>query len=260
MNDLFTIKQAAEIAGMTSETLRHYDRIGLVKPCCKDDMTGYRYYSEQELVRLQTIDLLKTMEIPLKEIKGILDQKDLFRVVGLLKQAEKNADGKISRLQAAKAKIVRAYTDYEKKLVNSEEKREDFFVRHLPKRVILVSDSLETPTLKNLWGYHSHFYEQVGEAMRSRFVFEDTAGMITSAGKTRLFAVCLEYPSLEGLAVLAEGEYLCANCTEENRVQVLQELLEKAKAEYGTVPAVVLHSIVVTGILQWDYQVQVLLM
>ena len=74
-------------------------------------------------------------------------------------------------------------------------------------------------------------------------------------GKTRLFAVCLKSPSLEGLAILTGGVSLRQLC-EENRMQV--ELLEKVKAEYGTIPQVVLHSIVVTGILQWDYQIQVL--
>lgn len=55
MDKLYSIKQTAEIAGTTTETLRHYDRIGLVKPCKTDEWTGYRYYSEQEIVRLHTI-------------------------------------------------------------------------------------------------------------------------------------------------------------------------------------------------------------
>lgn len=55
MNIFFTVKQAARIVGMTSETLRHYDRIGLVKPCRKDEFTGYRYYSRAGTLQLQTI-------------------------------------------------------------------------------------------------------------------------------------------------------------------------------------------------------------
>lgn len=89
MNNYFTIKQAAEIVEMTSETLRHYDRIGLVKPCHKDELSGYRYYSEQELVKLQTIELLKAMDLTLMDIKDILQQNDLSKVIDFLKQAEK---------------------------------------------------------------------------------------------------------------------------------------------------------------------------
>lgn len=59
MKEFFTISQTAKIAGVTSETLRHYDRIGLVKPCKVDEWTGYRYYSQQEIVRLNTIHALR---------------------------------------------------------------------------------------------------------------------------------------------------------------------------------------------------------
>ena len=52
MESYFSISEAAKIVGLTSETLRHYDRIDLVKPCKKDQWSGYRYYSEQEIVRL----------------------------------------------------------------------------------------------------------------------------------------------------------------------------------------------------------------
>ena len=53
MKKFFSVGEAAKAVGMTAETLRHYDRIGLVSPCKTDEWTGYRYYSEQELARLQ---------------------------------------------------------------------------------------------------------------------------------------------------------------------------------------------------------------
>ena len=40
MEKIFSIGKAAELAGMTAETLRHYDRIGLVHPCKTDEWTG----------------------------------------------------------------------------------------------------------------------------------------------------------------------------------------------------------------------------
>lgn len=259
MNIFFTVKQAARIVGMTSETLRHYDRIGLVKPCRKDEFTGYRYYSEQELIQLQTIELLKIMDLTLAEIKDILQQNDLTKIIELLKQAEKNADMKIARLQYAKVKIKRAYTNFQNKLSTVEHTKEDVFVRYIPERVILLSDHMEFPTLKNLWDYHSHFYKQVGKSLQSKFQFEDMAGMITANGKSRLFAVCLKYPSLEGLTVLPKGDYLCANCTEENKDQVLRNLLQRAGEKFDVYPDVILHNIVVTGVLQWNYQIQLFL-
>ena len=44
MTDYLSIGEAAKAVHTTSETLRHYDRIGLVKPSKKDEWTNYRYY------------------------------------------------------------------------------------------------------------------------------------------------------------------------------------------------------------------------
>ena len=79
MEKIFSIEKAAKAAGTTAETLRHYDRIGLVKPCKTDEWTGYRYYSERELVRLNTVRALRCMDLSLKEIKEILELDDLKR-------------------------------------------------------------------------------------------------------------------------------------------------------------------------------------
>mgnify|MGYP002803236112 FL=1 len=84
------------MVGMTAETLRHYDRIGLVKPCRVDEWTGYRYYSQREIVLLNTVQALRRMDITLSEIKKILSYDDFGKIVNALKQAEKNADEKIA--------------------------------------------------------------------------------------------------------------------------------------------------------------------
>ena len=44
MKKYFSVGEAAKAVHTTSETLRHYDRIGLVKPSKKDEWTNYRYY------------------------------------------------------------------------------------------------------------------------------------------------------------------------------------------------------------------------
>lgn len=259
MNNYFTVKEAAKIVNTTSETLRHYDRIGLVKPCHRDEISQYRYYSEQELIRLQTVELLKCMDLSLAEIKEILQIDDLAKVVKLLKQAEKNAEQKIERLQYAKTKIKRAYTEYQKKLDGTEPKTGDYCVSRIPSRVIMISDSLENPSLKNLWNYHSHFYRQIDRQLHTDYIFEDMAGMITTPEKTRLFATCLKYPTLEGLIIFPEGNYLCADCTEANRTEILQTVLRRARSQFSIIPKVVIYHIVISGILQWKYQIQVYL-
>lgn len=256
MQKFFSIGEAAKAVHTTTETLRHYDRIGLVKPSKKDEWTNYRYYTEQDIVRLNTVRALQMMDLPLQEIKKVLEYDDLEKIVDFLTRAEKNADEKIAALQYSKSKIRLAKADYESKLLMPKNPN-GVFVKELPERVILLSDTLEEPTLDNLWNYLEHFYDKVTPALKERFDFEDLAGIYTENGLSRLFAVCVRYAEIDGLKVLPKGKYLCMNCTEENRAQTLRELLQIAQIEYGVEPAFTVQMIVVSGILHWNYEVQV---
>ena len=131
------------------------------------------------------------------------------------------------------------------------------FIRDFSERVILLSDTLEVPTLDNLWNYLDHFYDKVTPALKDQFEFEDLAGIYTENGINRLFAVCIHYVNIDGLKILPKGKYLCANCTEENREPMLRELIHIAQAKYGIEPKFTVQLIVVSGILQWNYEVQV---
>ena len=256
MKKYFSVGEAAKAVHTTSETLRHYDRIGLVKPGKKDEWTGYRYYTEQDIVRLNTVRALQLMVLPLREIKKVLEYDDLEKIVDFLAQTEKKADEKIAALQYSKLKIQAAKADYERKL-QMRQNLSGTFVKDFPERVILLSDTLETPTLDNLWNYLEHFYEKVTPVRKDLFSFEDMAGIYTENGVSRLFAVCTRYAEIDGLKVLPEGKYLCANCTEENREQTMQALIRRARAEYGAEPAFTVQIIVISGILHWNYEVQI---
>ena len=66
-----TVKEIAELTGVSTRTLRYYDEIGLLSPTCKSE-AGYRLYDDKALERLQQILFFREFEIPLKEIKSIL--------------------------------------------------------------------------------------------------------------------------------------------------------------------------------------------
>lgn len=257
MKKYFSIGEAAKKAGMTGETLRHYDRIGLVKPSKKDEWTNYRYYTEADIVLLNTVRVLQQMDIPLKKIKEVLEYDDIGKIIDFLNEAEKRADEKIALLKESKAIIHRAKADYKGK------PRRIFtgnvFIERFPKQVILLSDTLETPTVDNLWNYLSHFYGKVGAELRDMFEFENAAGIYTENGRSRLFAVCVKYAQTDGLITLPSGDYLCADCTEQERANKLNELLKIAETEYDARPKFTVQQIVVSGILQWKYQLRVFL-
>ena len=59
----------AALAGVTARALRHYDRLGLLKP--KRTAAGYRIYAASDLETLEEIVALKFIGIPLKDIPAI---------------------------------------------------------------------------------------------------------------------------------------------------------------------------------------------
>ena len=256
MEKIFSVSQTAQKVGMTAETLRHYDRIGLVKPYKIDEWTGYRYYSLREIVKLNTVKALRIMDLTLDEIKNILQFDDFTEIIEVLKQAENKADNKIAELNYAKQKIENARKFYESKLDGGSEHVGEY-IRTLPQRVILLSEDLHEPTMDNLWDYHRHFYAQLDPDIAADFAFEDLAGIYEENGQARLFTVCTRYTETDGLLTLPEGKYLCVDSTEDNRHIIADKLIYTAKKEYRKTPKFVIHLVVLTGILQWNYQTQV---
>lgn len=72
----FQASEFAELSGVTVRTLHHYDRLGLLKPSRYTE-AGYRLYGERDFARLQQIVMLKFIGLSLKEIKELLDQREL---------------------------------------------------------------------------------------------------------------------------------------------------------------------------------------
>ncbi|MGM9534659.1 MAG: MerR family transcriptional regulator [Intestinibacter sp.] len=80
-----TVKDVSEITGISIRTLRYYDEIGLLKPT-QLTKTGYRLYDKEALARLQEIIFFKELEIPLSDIKVILENPNYNRKQALLTQ------------------------------------------------------------------------------------------------------------------------------------------------------------------------------
>ena len=43
MKDYYTIGETAKLLGVSTQTLRYYDRENILKPVLINDQTGYRY-------------------------------------------------------------------------------------------------------------------------------------------------------------------------------------------------------------------------
>ena len=66
------IKEFAEFTGVSVRTLHYYDEIGLLPPAFIDKSTGYRFYDETSLLRMQEILFFRELDFSLKSIGEIL--------------------------------------------------------------------------------------------------------------------------------------------------------------------------------------------
>ena len=73
-----TVKEISDLTGISVRTLHYYDEIGLLKPTDKSE-AGYRLYDDKALETLQQILFFREFDIPLKEIKTVMDNPALER-------------------------------------------------------------------------------------------------------------------------------------------------------------------------------------
>ena len=70
------IKEFADFTGVSVRTLHYYDEIGLMKPAIVDKLTGYRFYDETSLERMQEILFYRELDFSLKSICSILSSPE----------------------------------------------------------------------------------------------------------------------------------------------------------------------------------------
>lgn len=78
----YTIRELAEMSGVSVRTLRWYDSIGLLKPSRVSE-SGYRFYSSREADRLQQILFYRALGVNLKKIAALLDRPGFDRMTAL---------------------------------------------------------------------------------------------------------------------------------------------------------------------------------
>ncbi|MEL7604112.1 MAG: MerR family transcriptional regulator, partial [Bacillota bacterium] len=78
----YTVGQLAKLAGVSTRTLRYYDRIGLLRPE-KVSASGYRVYGQAQVNRLQQILFYREMDVELRMIKRLLDAPEFEQTAAL---------------------------------------------------------------------------------------------------------------------------------------------------------------------------------
>ena len=103
---MITIQGFAKLCGCNAQTLRYYDRIGLLAPARVDEWTGYRYYEEEQAMQFVRIRNLQQADFSIEEIKILLGKDDQYVMAAFDRKVEEQKQ-KLANIR----KIQRAYLD-----------------------------------------------------------------------------------------------------------------------------------------------------
>ena len=99
---MYRIGEFSHLCETTIKTLRHYDKINLLKPTKVDNLTGYRYYEENQIKTLEKIKQLQYAGFSLKDIKDLLKETNQEKLNKQIENIKEENSKKITILQKLK--------------------------------------------------------------------------------------------------------------------------------------------------------------
>ncbi|HEX2623439.1 MAG TPA: Clp protease N-terminal domain-containing protein [Phototrophicaceae bacterium] len=165
---MLRIGDFSRLSQVSIKTLRYYDETGLLKPAEVDRFTGYRYYTLDQLPRLNRILALKDLGLALEQIARMLDD-DLktgeIRGMLRLKRSELQQE-----IEASQARLTRL--DMRLRQIEMEDKMPDYEVilkKIEPQRVLSIRQII--PAVSGV----SRLFDEVREAVRKQNIRQNGA-------------------------------------------------------------------------------------
>lgn len=108
----YTAKEASEITGLSTATLRYYEKEGIIPSICRNEI-GSRKYSKEDITWVQMIQCLRSANVPVKSIKIY---------VKLLLEGSSTIDERINLIEEYKQKMIKdmEYIQNGLNLINSK--------------------------------------------------------------------------------------------------------------------------------------------
>ena len=148
---MMTIKAFAELCGCTAQTLRYYDRIGLLRPAQVDKWTGYRYYERRQALDFVKIRNLQAADFAISEIETLLQEPD--EVVYAAFEAKIAAqEEKLARIREIQQTYLREKNAMEK-LLNG--------------MIDYLLEGVRTPAVLREFGYDESDFDRVMAVLRT---------------------------------------------------------------------------------------------
>ena len=129
-----SIGQMAELNHVSEQTLRLYDKEGLLVPRCVDPVTGYRYYHITQSAKLDLIQNMKVYGMTLRQIRSFLDSNDPAALRALLAEQADSIEERIRQLHRSQSAITRTLDNYRR--YEAMPRNGEIFLEYIPARRI----------------------------------------------------------------------------------------------------------------------------
>ena len=141
---LLSIGDFSVASHLSVKALRHYDEVGLLEPVARDPRSGYRRYGADQLARAQLIRRLRRLEMPVPEVRLVLDAPDEAA-------RDRIIAGHLDRLEASLAETRSAITEL-RTLLDADPAAIDVTVRQDPAvSVAAITDVVSLDELGPWW-------------------------------------------------------------------------------------------------------------
>ena len=125
----YTIKQMAELAGVSARTLRYYNSIGLLSPMALTQ-AGYRLYGPQEVEKLRQILFYRELGLPLEAIAKILNAPQFDALAALVNHRSRLLQ-KRTQLDALLANLEKSIAEKEGRVTMQDAEKFEGFKKRL---------------------------------------------------------------------------------------------------------------------------------
>ena len=210
MKKLYTIGQASAMIDIPVKTIRYYESIGLCSPSVTDHSSGYRYYSIDDIFRLDLIRYLgRQVGMPLANIRSYLDGGSSAETLkAYLSEQEREIDAQIEELMHRK----RFLSEKLSAIIRRENTPPLVpMLIHRPRRSFSIHQG-QAASLEETMLFARKVIAQHGDGLEKDLyiIFNELSGSFSGESPAD-FAVGIEAVEKSGLCTmdLPEGDYLC---------------------------------------------------
>lgn len=172
----YTIGEVSKITGVSKDTLRFYDRIGLFSPKTVNKKNGYRQYTYDQFWEIDIISCCRKLNIPLTMIREILKSKDNTSVLERMMEYQKEA----RRLSKYYEEVAEDLSWYHRQqlLIENTEVPSEIKIKTFPEKKVLYAENQE-----NIRAYHLKLQQLCKESVEDYHSFRRQYGFILEPEK-----------------------------------------------------------------------------